>query len=155
MASSSMYSLSMQRLELSSNLPLASDVSSASSLPISYKLPSTHAFGNMHNSTLRETEPNAVHSDRNPSASHPPPHSPASEALHPANVSLGMSNLGTRFGILDPHDLSQLPRTEAAKILDQIYINVQNHAPGSVEYPHALRLLQDCCYHAGLLPTQL
>ncbi|KAF8294513.1 hypothetical protein DL93DRAFT_2173980, partial [Clavulina sp. PMI_390] len=122
MASSSTYSLPMQRLELSSNLPFASDVSSASSLPISYEIPSTHAFGNMHNSTHREAEPHAVHSDRNLSATHPPPHSPASEALHPTNASLGTSTLVTRFGILDPHDLSQLPHTEAAKILDQIYI---------------------------------
>ncbi|KAF8292366.1 hypothetical protein DL93DRAFT_2174093, partial [Clavulina sp. PMI_390] len=115
MASSSTYSLPMQRLELSSNLPSALDVSLASSLPVSYKIPSTHAFGNMHNFTHRKAEPNAVHSDRNPSATHPPPH-------FPANVPLGTSTLVTRFGILDPHDLSQLPHTEAAKILDQIYI---------------------------------
>ncbi|KAF8301357.1 hypothetical protein DL93DRAFT_2173334 [Clavulina sp. PMI_390] len=152
-ASRSMHGLPMHSLGLPSGPQTASNILSSSSLLSPYDLPSARAFA--PNPTLRESELTTFAGDRNPGAPHPHPHSLPRDAPHTTNAPLGPLNLLARFGILDPHDLSQLPRTESVKILNQIYVNLQNHAPGSVEYPHALRLLQDCCSHASALPTQL
>ncbi|KAF8294752.1 hypothetical protein DL93DRAFT_2161382 [Clavulina sp. PMI_390] len=58
-----------------------------------------------------------------------------------------------RFEIVSGEDLSQLPYDKAVSLLNQIYNHLQNHAPGSAEYPQTLHLLQNCCSLIGALPT--
>ncbi|KAF8291758.1 kinase-like protein, partial [Clavulina sp. PMI_390] len=68
------------------------------------------------------------------------------------------ATLLARFDFSSHQDIlhtSQLSPSKATTLLDRIYDYLQDHAPGSAEYPHVLRLLQDCCYHTGAFPTLL
>ncbi|KAF8294750.1 kinase-like protein [Clavulina sp. PMI_390] len=71
----------------------------------------------------------------------------------PHNAAAYATTVLARFGISPGYDLSQLSSGDATVLLDQIYTHLQNHAPGSDEYPHILRLLQDCSFYTGALPT--
>ncbi|KAF8292371.1 kinase-like protein, partial [Clavulina sp. PMI_390] len=151
--STRMRALSVQSLESYSGLQLAPQISSLSSLPPTSKriFLSAHVFDNIRHPSLLEAET----SDRNPPGTHTRSPRSVNETRRPTDVFWNASTLMARFGIARARDMLKLSLTDAIEVLDQIYINLQNHAPGSVEYPHMLRLLQDCCSHAGTLPTQL
>ncbi|KAF8290353.1 kinase-like protein, partial [Clavulina sp. PMI_390] len=141
--------LSMQGPMASIDFQAASSISSSSFQPSTSagSLPVAHGLKNIHHETEID--------DCNTTAPRPHSRSSANETQLRTDAFSNLSALKERLRIADAQDLSQLPRTEAIKVLDQIYINLQNHAPGSIEYPHVLRLLQDCSSHAGALPTQL
>ncbi|KAF8292342.1 hypothetical protein DL93DRAFT_939966 [Clavulina sp. PMI_390] len=121
-ASSRVHGPTMQTLGMSGGSQSTSYTSSSSSLPTSHEIPSAHTFSNIRTSTLREAEPTAATSDCDPNTALLRSHSSVSETTRHANTTLGTSTLMARFGIPNPQALSQLPHSEAIKILNQIYI---------------------------------